>query len=103
MEKNVAAYRKYIDWGTPVRVMATSVPVSREKPHGLECLLTLHVPDGVRPVGFDNAHRVVQQNAVSRRIIGTGCGRSGLTNTGARRRCSVISGRQRVRRCAGTE
>jgi hypothetical protein len=32
--------------------------VSREKPHGLDYSLTLHGPDSVRLVGFDNAHPV---------------------------------------------
>jgi hypothetical protein len=34
------------------------VPVTPERPHGLDCSLTLHGPDGVRLVGFDNAHQV---------------------------------------------
>jgi hypothetical protein len=32
------------------------VPVSAEKPHGLDYSLTLHGPDGERLVGFDNAY-----------------------------------------------
>lgn len=39
-----------------VRFVVTRVPVSSEKPHGLDCALTLHGPDGERLVGFDNAH-----------------------------------------------
>ncbi len=39
-----------------VRFVVTSVPVSMEKPHGLDYSLTLHGPGGERLVGFDNAH-----------------------------------------------
>jgi hypothetical protein len=41
-----------------VRFVVTRVPVSSEKPHGLDYSLTLHGPDGQRLVGFDNAHPV---------------------------------------------
>ncbi|MGQ0561163.1 MAG: toxin-antitoxin system TumE family protein [Gemmatimonadota bacterium] len=41
-----------------VRFVVTQVPVSAEKPHGLDYSLTLHGPDGERLVGFDNAHPV---------------------------------------------
>ena len=44
-----------------VRFVVTRVPVSAEKPHGLDYSLTLHGPDGERPVGFDNAHPVARQ------------------------------------------
>ena len=44
-----------------VRFVVTRVPVSPEKPHGLDCSLTLHGPDGERLVGFDNAHPVARQ------------------------------------------
>ena len=39
----------------------TRVPVSPEKPHGLDYSLTLHGPDGERLVGFDKAHPVAAQ------------------------------------------
>ncbi|MDQ2082428.1 DUF6516 family protein [Xanthobacteraceae bacterium Astr-EGSB] len=39
-----------------VRFAVTRVPVSSEKPHGLDYSLTLHGPDGERLAGFDNAH-----------------------------------------------
>jgi hypothetical protein len=42
-------------------VVVTRVPVSLEKPHGLDYSLTLHGPDGDRLVGFDNAHPVARQ------------------------------------------
>jgi hypothetical protein len=46
------------DGGHWVRFRVTRVPVSPEKPHGLDYSLTLHGPDGERLVGFDNAHPV---------------------------------------------
>jgi hypothetical protein len=49
------------DGGHWVRFVVTRVPVSPEKPHGLDYSLTLHGPDGERLVGFDNAHRVGTQ------------------------------------------
>jgi hypothetical protein len=44
-----------------VRFVVTRVPVTTEKPHGLDYPLTLHGPDGERLVGFDNAHPVAKQ------------------------------------------
>jgi hypothetical protein len=44
-----------------VRFVVTRVPVSPEKPHGLNYSLTLHGPDGERLVGFDNAHAVARR------------------------------------------
>ena len=44
-----------------VRFVVTRVPVSPEKPHGIDYSLTLHGPDGERLVGFDNAHPVGRQ------------------------------------------
>ena len=44
-----------------VRFVATRVPVSAEKPHGIDYSLTLHGPEGERLVGFDNAHPVARQ------------------------------------------
>lgn len=41
-----------------VRFIVNQVPVSAQKPHGLDYSLTLHGPDGTRLVGFDNAHQV---------------------------------------------
>ncbi len=39
----------------------TRVPVSPEKPHGLDYALMLHGPDGERLVGFGNAYPVAKQ------------------------------------------
>ena len=44
-----------------VRFVVTRVPVSPEKPHGIDYSLTLHGPDGERLIGFDNAHPVERQ------------------------------------------
>jgi hypothetical protein len=44
-----------------VRFVVTRVPLSAEKPHGLDYSLTLHGRDGERLVGFDNAHPVGKQ------------------------------------------
>jgi len=44
-----------------VRFVVTRVPVTPEKPHGLDYSLTLHGPDNQRLVGFDNAHPVARQ------------------------------------------
>jgi len=44
-----------------VRFSVTRVPVSPEKPHGIDYSLTLHGPEGERLVGFDNAHPVARQ------------------------------------------
>lgn len=41
-----------------MRFVVTRVPVSTEKPHGIDYSLTLHGPEGERLVGFDNAHPV---------------------------------------------
>jgi hypothetical protein len=41
-----------------VKFVVHPVPATAEKPHGLDCSLTLHAPDGQRLAGFDNAHRV---------------------------------------------
>ena len=50
------------DGGYWVKFTVTRIPVSAEKPHGIDYSLTLHGPDGERLVGFDNAHPVgVQQ------------------------------------------
>jgi hypothetical protein len=46
-----------------VRFVVTQIPVSPEKPHGLDYTLTLHAPDGERLVGFDNAHQVKGQKS----------------------------------------
>jgi hypothetical protein len=47
--------------GCWVRFVVTRVPVTSEKPHGLDYSLTLHDRNGERLVGFDNAHPVGKQ------------------------------------------
>jgi hypothetical protein len=39
------------------------VPLSPQRPHGLNYSFTLHEPDGARLVGFDNAHGVAARGA----------------------------------------
>jgi len=41
-----------------VKFIVREVPVTPEKPHGLDYSLTLHDINGERLVGFDNAHAV---------------------------------------------
>ncbi len=41
-----------------VKFVVKHVPVSQERPHGLDYSLTLHDGDGQRLLGFDNAHAV---------------------------------------------
>jgi len=41
-----------------VKFVVHRVPVSEERPHGLNYSLTLHGEDGERFVGFDNAHPI---------------------------------------------
>jgi hypothetical protein len=86
-----------------VRFVVTRVPVSQEKPHGIDYSLTLHGPDGERLVGFDIPIRWRRNNAASRRTIATGCGRSGPISTRTRRPCSPIFGRPWTRYCAREE
>jgi len=44
-----------------VKFVVNQVPVTADKPHGLDYTLTLHDPEGGRLVGFDNAHPVAGQ------------------------------------------
>lgn len=44
-----------------VKFVVHQVPVTPDKPHGLDYSLTMHGPDGERLVGFDNAHPVQGQ------------------------------------------
>lgn len=41
-----------------VKFEVKQVPVTAEKPHGLDYSLTLHDGEGKRVLGFDNAHSV---------------------------------------------
>lgn len=41
-----------------VKFIVRKVPVTADKPHGLDYSLTLHADSGERLVGLDNAHRV---------------------------------------------
>jgi hypothetical protein len=41
-----------------VKFVARQVPVSEDRPHGLDYSLTLHNASGERLLGFDNAHPI---------------------------------------------
>ncbi|HTV81074.1 MAG TPA: DUF6516 family protein [Acidobacteriaceae bacterium] len=43
-----------------VKFEVREVPVTLEKPHGLDYSLTLHDDDGKRLLGFDNAHSITE-------------------------------------------
>jgi hypothetical protein len=73
------------DGGHWVGFVVTRVPVSPEKPHGLDYSLTPHGPDGERLVGFDNAHPVAKQKFGEPQDPDTGLGRSRRTNIAMQR------------------
>ena len=50
-----------------VKFTVTQVPVSAEKPHGLDYSLTLHGRSGQSLVGYDNAHAVAKGRGKRRR------------------------------------
>jgi hypothetical protein len=45
-----------------VKFVVRRVPVTKERPHGLDYSLTLHDAHGERLVGFDNAHPIRRRN-----------------------------------------
>lgn len=49
-----------------VRFVVHQVPVTPDRPHGLDYTLTLHGPNGARLVGFDNAHQVAGKRGTER-------------------------------------
>jgi Family of unknown function (DUF6516) len=48
----------HLEKGYRIKLEIKRVKVTKERPHGLSYALTLHGPDGMRLVGFDNAHGV---------------------------------------------
>lgn len=48
----------HLEEGYWIKFEIKRVKAARERPHGLSYSFTLHAPDGVRLVGFDNAHSV---------------------------------------------
>ena len=86
-----------------VRFVVTRVPVSPEKPHGLDYSLTLHGPDGERLVGFDNAHPVARQKRGEPQDHRHRLRTIRPMSTRTRRPCSPISGRRWTRCCAREE
>ena len=55
------------DLGHWVKFVVVRSEVSPERPHGLDYSLTLHAPDGVRLVGFDNVHPVRERRGPATR------------------------------------
>jgi Family of unknown function (DUF6516) len=51
---------KPIAGGFWVKFVAKQVPVSPERPHGLQYSLTLHDQNNERVVGFDNSHPIIE-------------------------------------------
>jgi len=86
-----------------VRFVVARVPVSPEKPHGIDYSLTLHGPYGERLVGFDNAHPVGRRKRGEPQDHATACGRSSPASTRTRRPCSQIFGRWWTQCCAREE
>ena len=56
--------------GNWVKFVAVRTEVTAQRPHGLSYSLTLHAPDGVRLVGFDNAHAVRERRGPGTRRRG---------------------------------
>jgi len=50
--------RYFFDEGYWVKIEVRRIEPTKERPHGLSYSLTLHDPDGIRLIGFDNAHAV---------------------------------------------
>lgn len=48
--------RYLFDQGYWVKIEVRRTEPTKERPHGLSYSLTLHDPDGIRLIGFDNAH-----------------------------------------------
>ena len=53
-----------------VKFVVVRTEATAERPHGLSYSLTLHVPDGARLVGFDNAHALREGRGRGRRRSG---------------------------------
>ena len=47
--------------GHQVKFVVVQAEVTRDRPHGLFCSLTLYTPDGTCLAGFDNAHPARQR------------------------------------------
>lgn len=59
------------DVGYWVKFKVNQVEVTSERPHGLDYSLTLHAPDGVRLIGFDNAHPVRTRRSLRSKLDST--------------------------------
>jgi hypothetical protein len=70
-----------------VKFVVTPVPVSPEKPHGIDYSLTLHGPDGGASSGLTTLIQQKDRVAATLRIIGTDCGWSNPMSTRTRPHC----------------
>jgi len=52
-----------------IKIEAWEVAVSQSSPHGIRYSLTLHDPNGVRILGYDNAHAVKIHSGYSGRKL----------------------------------
>jgi hypothetical protein len=86
-----------------VRFVVTQVPVSAEKPHGLDYSLTLHGPDGERLLASTTPIRWRGRSAGVHKTIAIAFGRSRLTTIGTRRRYCATSGPWWIPCCAREE
>lgn len=60
------AFDGHVNWYTEgyfTKFEIRRVAPTPERPHGLRYSLTLHAPDGIRLVGFDNAHGVAHSGS----------------------------------------
>jgi hypothetical protein len=53
----------HLEEGYWIKFEIKRVSPTRERPHGLSYSFTLHAPDGVRLLGFDNAHTTPRQGS----------------------------------------
>ena len=53
----------HLEQGYWLKFEIMRVPPTSERPHGLGYSFTLHNPEGVRLIGFDNAHRISAKRA----------------------------------------
>jgi hypothetical protein len=53
----------HLEGGYWIKFEIKKVETTKRRPHGLSYSLTLHAPDGMRLVSFDNAHGVYSQGS----------------------------------------
>ncbi|MGO8867395.1 MAG: DUF6516 family protein [Alphaproteobacteria bacterium] len=57
----------HLEEGYWIKFEIKRIEATRKRPHGLSYAFTLHAPDGMRLVGFDNAHGVPAKGSRSKR------------------------------------